>query len=252
MATTSWLTTARPRAITGSSGPPRTIAELVPSGRFAIRKWMSQPYRARRRNWYGDAGEDCRPSRPRNDGSSRRREPVEPPTIVTNRVSRVSRRGERQRRFAKLSAILHRSCIETSRMDQASPSCRKLPYLFGLRHPARWPRGWRAWSIPKRTRSHDDQGRERTKAIVVHGSRRRRQDDVRRRTRSQGRLRRKTHSGPDRRPGQATGWSAGPRNRREPRPHPEQPLLWGADATTRSVVADPGPPAMPIRPLLTG
>jgi len=126
-------------AITGLLRAPRTIAELVPSGRVRHQaEWMSQLLSRKKTELVLVTLAEELPTVETQETMAllAAENLVEPPTIVTNRVLPRLETEAKGSGVAAEAAILHRSLYRNQEdWIKRLPPARKLPYLFGLLTP---------------------------------------------------------------------------------------------------------------------
>ncbi|MEX0667168.1 MAG: MFS transporter, partial [Acidimicrobiia bacterium] len=126
-------------AITGLLRAPRTIAELVPSGRVRHQaEWMSQLLSRKATELVLVTLAEELPTVETQETMAllASENLVEPPTIVTNRVLPRLETDAKGSGVAAEAATLHRSLYRNQQdWMKRLPPARKLPYLFGLLTP---------------------------------------------------------------------------------------------------------------------
>lgn len=126
-------------AITGLLRAPRTIAELVPSGRVRLQaEWMSQLLSRKATELVLVTLAEELPTLETQETIAllASENLVRPPTIVTNRVLPRLETDAKGSGIAAEAAILHRSLYRNQQdWIKRLPPARKLPYLFGLLTP---------------------------------------------------------------------------------------------------------------------
>jgi anion-transporting ArsA/GET3 family ATPase len=126
-------------AITGLLRAPRTIAELVPTGRVRLQaEWMSQLLSRNATELVLVTLAEELPTIETQETMAllASENLVEPPTIVTNRVLPRLETDAKGSGVAAEAAILHRSLYRNQQdWIKRLPPARKLPYLFGLLTP---------------------------------------------------------------------------------------------------------------------
>ena len=126
-------------AITGLLRAPRTIAELVPSGRVRHQaEWMSQLLSRKTTELVLVTLAEELPTVETQETMAllASENLVEPPTIITNRVLPRLATDAKGSGVAAEAAILHRSLYRNQQdWMKRLPPARKLPYLFGLLTP---------------------------------------------------------------------------------------------------------------------
>jgi Mrp family chromosome partitioning ATPase len=126
-------------AITGLLRAPRTIAELVPSGRVRLQaEWMSQLLSRKATELVLVTLAEELPTVETQETMAllASENLVGPPTIVTNRVLPRLDTDAKGSGVAAEAAILHRSLYRNQQdWIKRLPPARKLPYLFGLLTP---------------------------------------------------------------------------------------------------------------------
>jgi anion-transporting ArsA/GET3 family ATPase len=126
-------------AITGLLRAPRTIAELVPTGRVRLQaEWMSQLLSRKSTELVLVTLAEELPTIETQETMAllASENLVEPPTIVTNRVLPRLETDAKGSGVAAEAAILHRSLYRNQQdWIKRLPPARKLPYLFGLLTP---------------------------------------------------------------------------------------------------------------------
>ena len=126
-------------AITGLLRAPRTIAELVPTGRVRLQaEWMSQLLSRKSTELVLVTLAEELPTIETQETMALLafENLVRPPTIVTNRVLSRLETDAKGSGVAAEAAILHRSLYRNQQdWIKRLPPARKLPYLFGLLTP---------------------------------------------------------------------------------------------------------------------
>jgi len=126
-------------AIAGLLRAPRTIAELVPSGRVRFQaEWMSHLLSREATDLILVTLAEELPTLETQETMEllASEDLVEPPTIVTNRVLPRLETDAKGSGVAAEAAILHRSLYRNQQdWIKRLPPARKLPYLFGLLTP---------------------------------------------------------------------------------------------------------------------
>jgi anion-transporting ArsA/GET3 family ATPase len=126
-------------AITGLLRAPRTIAELVPSGRVRLQaEWMSQLLSRKATELVLVTLAEELPTVETQETMAllASENLVGPPTIVTNRVLSRLETDAKGSGVAAEAAVLHRSLYRNQQdWIKRLPPARKLPYLFGLLTP---------------------------------------------------------------------------------------------------------------------